>query len=140
AVGGFDCELGVWRDMRGYLFPDHNAYNIENGILPLVPNKADAWAYGFISQYVGLREFGRYVKYHDYGYDMRLVKNQLVAGYWGAAAYLTERTDHKYKVQLRMIFENTAMLLETDSFDKLRAAALEITFEDDLDAIMDSLS
>jgi hypothetical protein len=141
AVGGFDCEQRIWRDMREYLFPGFTyAQHLESGRLPLMPNKRDAWRNGFISQYVGLREFGRYVKYIDYGYDLKFVKDDLVTGYWSVAEYLTERTDRPEKVQLGLIFQNISMHLEKDDFDKLRVAAKEIVFEDDLDAIMDALS
>ena len=141
AVGGFDCEQRVWRDMRGYLFPSNiHAQDLEEGRLPLMPNKRENWRNGFISQYVGLREFGRYAKYHNYGYDMRYVKDDLVTGYWSVAEYLSERTDHPDKVQLGMIFQNISMHIENDDFVKLSEAAKEIVFEDDLDSIMDALS
>jgi hypothetical protein len=141
AIGGFDCEQRVWRDMRGYLFPNNiHPQDLEEGRLPFMPNKREAWRNGFISQYVGLREFGRYVKYTDYGYDMRYVKDDLVTGYWSVAEYLNERTDRPEKVQLGMIFQNISMHIEKDDYDKLRVAAKEIVFEDDLDAIMDALS
>jgi hypothetical protein len=127
--------------MRQYLFPANiHPQDLDEGRLPLMPNKRDAWRNGFISQYVGLREFGRYVKYVDYGYDLRYVKDDLVTGYWSVAEYLTERTDRPEKVQLGMIFQNISMHLEKDDYDKLRVAAKEIVFEDDLDAIMDALS
>lgn len=141
AIGGYDCELKTWRDMRSYLFSGTaHQQDIDEGRLALMPNKRDAWRNGFISQYVGLREFGRYVKYNDYGYDMRFVKDDLITGYWGVSEYLGQRTDHPDKVKLGLIFENISMLLEKDDFPKLRLAAKEIVYEDDLDAIMDQLS
>ena len=39
-----------------------------------------------------------------------------------------------------MIFQNISMHIENNDYDKLRVAAKEIVFEDDLDAIMDALS
>jgi hypothetical protein len=87
---GFDCEQDTWRDMRDYFFPGVPP----TGPLPLLPNRRDSWRNGFVSQYQGLREVGRFVKYRDYGYDMSLVQDDLHTGYWKAAEYLVDRTDN----------------------------------------------
>ena len=50
----------TYRDLRPYLFPGMDV----DGPLPMMPNKRDNWSDGFISQYNGLREAGRYAKYH----------------------------------------------------------------------------
>ena len=78
---GYDLYTQEWRDMRTFLFPD---YDIE-GPLPLMPSKRDGWRSGFISQYNGLREAGRYAKYHSRGFDLTLVKDDLVTGYYEIA-------------------------------------------------------
>lgn len=132
---GLDCEEGAWRDMRAYLFPMHNP----NGALPLMPNKRTNWRSGFISQYNGIREVGRYAKYHDYGFDMSLVKDDLVTGYWEAGSYLTNRTDNPEKVQLGQIYESIAMTMEKDDIVKLREVGKEILYLDELDKIMEAL-
>lgn len=132
---GVDVESGQWRDMRSYLFPGTSP----GQALPLMPNKRDNWRNGFISQYNGLREVGRYAKYHGYGFDMRLVKDDLVTGYWEAASYLANRTDHPEKVQLGKIYESIAMSMEQDDIDKLSEAGAEILYLDDLDRIMEAL-
>ena len=133
AIGGWDMTRGSYHDMRQYLFPNH-----PDGPLPLMPNKQADWRNGFISQYNGLREFGRYIKYYDYGYDMSLVKDDLVTGYWQASMYLRDR-DKPEKQALGKIYESLAANLEHDNLDKLREAAKEVLYIDSLDAIMDSL-
>ena len=130
----FDCELGIWRDLTGYLFPGMDP----TGPLPLLPLRRETWENGFISQYQGLREVGRYVKYADYGWDLSLVKPSLVQGYWSIANYMIDRGDAD-KVQLGRIYEQIALLMEDDDYDKMREAAREILYEDDLDRIMGSL-
>lgn len=135
---GYDASDGAFapvRDMRGYLFPGHQP----SGALPLMPNKRDAWRQGLISQYNGIREVGRYAKYAGYGFDMSLVKDDLVVGYWNAAAYLANRTDHKDKVLLGQIYESIAMAMEVDDIDKLSEAGREILYMDSLDEIMEAL-
>ena len=131
----FDLELMDWRDMRSYLFP--TTTNLD-GPLPLLPLRREAWKQGFISQYQGLREVGRYAKYIDYGWDLSLVKPSLIEGYWNIASYMRDRGDAE-KIQLAEIYESIAMLMEDDDIDKLRAAGKEILFEDDLDRVMQAL-
>lgn len=132
---GLDCESGDWRDMRPFLFP----LDQTGDPLPLMPNKRDNWRQGFISQYNGLREVGRYAKYAGYGFDMTRVKDDLVTGYWQAAEYMRNRTDSPEKVQLGIIYESIAMHMEADDFQKLREAGAEILYLDDLDRIMEAL-
>lgn len=139
AIGGWDMERGTYHDMRSYLFTENiHAQDLEQGRLPLLPNKRAAWRNGFISQYNGMREFGRYVKYHDYGYDMSVVKDDLVTGYWAVADYLSDR-DKPEKQQLGKIYESIATSIMTNDLDRLREAAKEVLFMDSLDAIMESL-
>jgi hypothetical protein len=128
----FDLKLGLWRDMRSYMFPLHDPA----GPLPLLPHRQQAWTRGLISQYQGLREVGRYVKYLDYGWDLSLVKPDLVAGYYAASRYHLNKDASS---ALGSIFETIAVELDTDSIDKLREASKEILFMDDLDKIMEAL-
>ena len=137
---GFDCEDMKWRDMRSYLFPDNvHPQDRKEGRLPLMPNKRENWRNGFISQYVGLREVGRYVKYRDYGYDMRYVHDDLLTGYRSVSEYLSSRTDNEEKMQLGLIYNAIAGHLENEEWDKLRSAGSEIIQLDQLDAIMEAL-
>ncbi|USH45467.1 hypothetical protein SEA_DOTI_20 [Microbacterium phage DoTi] len=131
----FDCELMVWRDMRSYMFPQITDHD---GALPLLPLRREAWVGGFISQYQGLREIGRYIKYLDYGWDLSLVKPDLITGYWSVSNYLTNRGGAEREA-LGKIYETLAINLEDDDFTSLRDASKEIMFMDDLDKIMEAL-
>jgi len=131
---GYDLETKTKRDMREYLFPGLDPM----GPLPFMPNKQQGWKHGFISQYNGLREPGRYAKYARYGYDMSAVKTDLIAGFWIAADYHS-LSDKEDKAALGKIYEVTANLIEDDSFDKLFDASKKILFMDSLDLIMAEL-
>ena len=140
SIGGWDMERGTYHDMRAYLFPqivETNHYEARDP-LPMLPNRRNDWRNGFISQYQGLREIGRYVKYVDYGYDMSLVKDDLLTGYWAVADYLSDR-DKPEKIQLGKIYEAIALHLSADNLDQLREVGKEVLFMDSLDAIMESL-
>lgn len=131
---GYELESGEFRDLRSYLFPDHDPA----GPLPLMPDKRSNWRRGFISQYNGLREAGRYAKYTVYGYDMSLVKDDLVTGYWAAAKYFADAFDEE-KQQLGKIYEAIAEHIEDDNIDELSAASKIINYKDSLDQIMEAL-
>lgn len=131
---GYDLEADLKRDMRAYLFPGLDP----DGPLPLMPNKRMNWRNGFISQYNGLREAGRYAKYHGYGYDMSLVKDDLVTGYWEAATYMATTFDSE-KQQLGKIYEAIALKIEDDAIDELSEAYATLDFKDSLDQIMEAL-
>ena len=131
---GYDVEDGTFRDMRGYLFPGLDL----DGPLPMMPNKRDNWRNGFISQYNGLREAGRYAKYHRYGYDMSLVKDDLATGYFEAALYLTNHFD-KDKQLLGQIFQAIGEYIDLDNLVELERANKEINYSDALDVIMAAL-
>ena len=146
AVGGWDMERGTYHDMRSYLFPPEEVDEfLTDGQgnplaqeLPMLPNRRNDWRNGVISQYQGLREIGRYVKYVDYGYDMSLIKDDLLTGYWAVADYLSDR-DKPEKIQLGKIYEAIALHLSADNLDQLREVGKEVLFMDSLDAIMESL-
>lgn len=131
---GYELETNTFRDLRPYLFPGMDL----SGPLPLMPNKRETWRNGFISQYNGLRQSGRYAKYHQYGYDMSLVKDDLVTGYWAAASYLTNHFDED-KQLLGKIYEVIAQHIEKDNIAELHAAAQKIEYKDSLDLIMEAL-
>lgn len=131
---GYDLESDTYRDMRPYLFPGLDV----DGPLPLMPNKRSNWRNGFISQYNGLREVGRYVKYHGYGYDLSEVKDDLVTGYWSASAYMATTRDPD-KQQLGKIYEAIAIKIEDDEIDELAQAYKTLDYNDSLDVIMEAL-
>jgi hypothetical protein len=138
---GWELETDTFRDFRGALFPHlfpgpgHAAHDVA---LPLMPNKRANWRNGFISQYNGLREAGRYVKYHRYGYDLSLVKDDLVTGYWEAVTFYGDSFEQEKK-DLAKIYELIALKIEGDDFDDLEAAAKQIDYKDDLAVIMEAL-
>ena len=131
---GYDMEVGVKRDMRSYLFP---TYDID-GPLPMMPARRDAWRGGFISQYQGLRELGRYAKYAQRGYDMSLVKDDLVEGYLAAASYMATRTEED-KLLLSRIYYAAGEMVLRDDFDELEEAGKQLITLDSLDAIMEAI-
>jgi hypothetical protein len=131
---GYDAEHGIKRDLRSYLFEGLDP----NGPLPLMPNKRSNWRNGFISQYNGLRECGRYAKYLGYGYDLSLVKDDLSTGYWSAAAYMSTTFDPE-KQQLGKIYEAIATHIDLDNIDELTEASKKIDYKDSLDVIMEAL-
>lgn len=131
---GYDLRMNKRMDMRGYLFEGLDP----DGPLPLMPNKRDDWRSGFISQYNGLREAGRYAKYAGYGYDLTLVKDDLVTGYEAAADYLSGHFDVE-KQQLGQIYDAIAGHIRFDNVSQLSAAAKQIDYKDALDQIMEAL-
>lgn len=131
---GYDMEVGIKRDMRSYLFP---TYDID-GPLPMMPARRDAWRGGFISQYQGLRELGRYAKYAQRGYDMSLVKDDLVEGYLAAASYMATRTEED-KLLLSRIYYAAGEMVLRDDFDELEEAGKQLITLDSLDAIMEAI-
>ena len=131
---GYDCELDQYRDLRGYLFPGMDPM----GPLPMMPNKRENWRRGFISQYNGLRECGRYAKYFDYGYDLSLVKDDLVTGYFEASLYLSTHFD-KEKQMLGNIYQAIGQHIELDNIEDLKLANKQIDYSDPLDKIMEAL-
>ena len=133
-ASGYDLSDGAWRDMRSFLFPTYDL----TGPLPLMPNKREAWRNGFISQYNGLREAGRYAKYTRYGHDLSLVKDDLVTGYWQISSYLRDRGDQD-KLTLAQIYETIALKIEEDAIDELAEASKEILTLDSLDQILEVL-
>lgn len=131
---GWDLQSDRFLDMRSYLFPGLDP----DGPLPMMPNKRDDWRNGFISQYNGMREFGRYAKYHNYGYDLTAVKDDLVTGYRQAFLYLGSHFDPE-KQQLGRIYDAIAQHIEVDNIDHLVEASKEMDYKDALDSIMESL-
>jgi hypothetical protein len=131
---GWDLQSDRYLDMRSYLFPGLDP----DGPLPMMPNKRDDWRGGFLSQYNGMREFGRYAKYHGYGYDLSLVKDDLVTGYQQAYLYHSTHFDPD-KQKLGRIYEAIANHIMLDNIDELIEANKQIDYTDELDSIMEAL-
>ena len=103
-----------------------------------MPNKQNDWANGFISQYNGLRESGRYAKYVNYGYDMSIIKDDMLTGYALIARFMRDRGDPE-KIQLAEIYERIAELIADDDIDQLMKAGSLIPTLDQLDQILEAL-
>jgi hypothetical protein len=131
---GLDLESNQWRDMRPFLFPGMDV----DGPLPLMPNKREAWINGFVSKYNGLREAGRYGKYWQYGYDLSLVKADLVQGYRLAGLYHSSQFDED-KQLLGQIYNTIADRMEDDEVDELVESYKSLDFNDSLDEILAAL-
>lgn len=131
---GYDLETTTYRDLRPYLFPGSDP----DGPLPLMPNKRDNWRLGFISQYNGLREAARYAKYHEYGYDMSAVKDDLIIGYEQAASYFLGKFDED-KQLLGEIYAKLADRITNDEIVELAQSYKTLDFNDSLDEILESL-
>ena len=125
-------------DLRPFLFPQEMATYTSGEPLPMMPNKRENWRRGFISQYNGIRESGRYAKYHQYGHDMSLVKDDLLTGYREAELYNGSHFD-KDKQQLALIYGAIADHIEADNIDHLIEANKKIEYKDALDLIMEAL-
>lgn len=134
-AAGYDVESGVFRDMRGYLFPGLDPA----GPLPMMPNKRDNWRRGFISKYNGIRQMGRYAKYLQYGYDLSLVKDDLVTGYREAELYFSASFSSEHN-QLGKIYSVIADYIEDDNVTDMLLASKEIDFNDELDVIFEALT
>lgn len=137
AIGGWETETDTYRDLRSYLFPSSNHYSTA-AALPFLPNKRAAWQQGFISQYNGLRQAGRYVKYIDYGYDLSLIKDDMITGYSIASQYLSDK-DSVEKQKLGEIYNTLATEIDRNELSKLREVSKTILYKDSLDEIMESL-
>ena len=131
---GYTLDDGVRRDQRAFLFPGMDV----DGPLPLMPNKRDDWLAGFISEYNGLREGGRYAKYFMYGYDIAAVKADLLEGYANASSYNIERGGEQ-REKLAEIYDVMATYIYNDDVVKLAAAGKKIPQLDSLDSIMEAL-
>lgn len=131
---GYNLETNERRDLRPYLFPGFDL----DGPLPMMPEKRMNWRAGFISRYNGLREAGRYAKYADRGFDMSLVKDDLVHGYKMAEQYLASTEDDD-KLQLAQIYAAIAAHIYADNVDELKAANSILLYSDSLDDIMEAL-
>lgn len=131
---GWELETGVYRDLRPFLF---SGYDI-NGPLPLMPNKASNWKQGFVSQYNGLREGMRYLKYLKYGYDMSAVASDLATGYRLAAMYHLDTFDAE-KHALGEIYQRIAEAIDTDDIPDLEGLYSVMDFNSPMSEILDRL-
>lgn len=131
---GYETATGRFRDMRGYLFPDHNP----DGPLPMMEYRVGTVGLGLMSQHIMLRTAGRYVRYHGYGYDMSEVKPTLVQGYANYALYKANRTKEE-DLALGEIAQRIGVSIDNDDFDQLIEMEQLIPRADGLDEILAAL-
>ena len=131
---GWELESGQYRDLRPFLFPGLDI----DGPLPLMPNKRDNWVQGFVSQYNGLREGSRYLKYLEYGYDMSAVADDLVTGYNMAALYHSSTFDPE-KQALGQLYERIGEAIATHDMADLKGMYAVMDFKSPITEILDRL-
>lgn len=131
---GWELRTGEFRDMREFFFPKAADFKA----LPLLPDRADRWANGLITQYTGIRQAGRAVKYMNYGYDLSNVVPVLVQGYRIAAGHHQDHFDPE-KVTLGAIYDRLADHLEDGEHDKIIEADKLLPQWRDVDAILERL-
>lgn len=133
---GYDLRDGAFEDHRAALFAGRGFDPL--GPLPMMPRKRDSWVQGFFSKYNGLREAGRYAKYHQYGYDMSAVKQDLVTGYYEAEAHWLSMFEQEDQ-DLGKIYGHIAQLIDTDSIDEMLEADKELDYNNPVAAILATL-
>ena len=133
-ASGYELRTNEWRDMREFFFPNAPDFKA----LPLLPDRADRWANGLITQYTGVRQAGRVVKYIEYGYDMSNVVPVLIQGYRIAAGHHADHFDPE-KVTLGAIYDRLADHLEDGELDKIKEADKLLPMWRDVDAILERL-
>lgn len=131
---GYELRTNEWRDMREFFFPNVPDFKA----LPLLPDRHDRWINGLITQYTGIRQAGRAVKYMNYGYDLSNVIPVLVTGYRIAAGHHADHFDPE-KVTLGQIYERLADHLEDGEYDKIIEADKLLPQWRDVDAILERL-
>jgi hypothetical protein len=128
---GYELRTGEYRDMRPYFFPNEPSFKA----LPLLPDRHDRWSNGLITQYTGIRQAGRAVKYHAYGYDMTRVIPVLVQGYFIAAAHHEDHYDPE-KRALGQIYQRLGEHLDAGEHDLILEADKMLPQWRDVDAIL----
>ena len=136
-ASGYTLEDGlIYRDFRPFMFPEIADHT---GPLPMMPDKRVAWRRGQFSRYNGTREPWRYAKYASRGFDMSLVKDDLLVGYEEAILYWMDRGGAEYEL-LASIYEHIRDDIDGDRYDAIIQAGKEILHIDALDDIMDALN
>lgn len=131
---GYELRSGDFRDMRPYFFPDATDFKA----LPLLPDRHDRWANGLITQYTGIRQAGRAVKYISYGYDLSNVVPTLITGYRIAAQHHADHFDPE-KQTLGAIYDRLADHLEDGDHDAILEADRILPQWRDVDTILEAL-
>jgi len=132
---GYDLiDDGEFHDMRSYFYPRATDFDR----LQLLPERRRQWQQGRVTQYVGIRQAGRAVKYHRYGYDMELVIPDLISGYRIAASHHQGHFDQE-KVVLGQIYDRLADHLEDGELDLIAAADKLLPQYRNVDLLLEAL-
>jgi hypothetical protein len=131
---GYELRTDELRDMREFFFPHAADFKA----LPMLPDRHDRWELGLITQYTGIRQAGRAVKYMGYGYDLSNVVPTLITGYRIAAGHHAGHFDPE-KVVLGQIYDRLADHLENGEHDKIVEADRLLPQWRDVDAILERL-
>lgn len=131
---GYNAADKRYLDLRGSYFPDLDT----DGPLPLMPSKQADWAHGFIGKYDSMRQFGRYAKYHAYGYDMSAVKPDLLDCYTSLADYHRSKPTDEAAAAVT-IYSMIASHIEHDEFDMLVKASATLEYSSTFEQILESL-
>lgn len=131
---GYSIATKQYLDLRSSYFPGLPI----DGPLPLMPSKRADWSEGFIGRYDSMRQFGRYAKYHNYGYDMTAVKPDLLNCYLSLAEYHQgKRSDDS--AAAATIYSKIASHIEYDEFDMLTQASQSLEYSSTFEQILESL-
>lgn len=133
---GYDLRDGAFEDHRSALFKGRGFDPM--GPLPMMPRKRESWVKGFFSKYNGLREAGRYAKYHQYGYDMSAIKPDLITGYQEAELHWSSMFEQEEQ-ELGRIYGIIADRLIGDEIDEILEADKVLDYNNPTAAILASL-
>ena len=131
---GWSVATKQYLDLRLSYFPDLEV----DWPLPLMPSKRADWSQGFIGRYDSMRQFGRYAKYHNYGYDMSAVKPDLLACYESLADYHSGKLSND-SAAAATIYSMVAGHIERDEFDMLTKASQSLEYSSTFEQILESL-
>ena len=131
---GYSIATKQYLDLRSSYFPGLPI----DGPLPLMPSKRADWSEGFIGRYDSMRQFGRYAKYHNYGYDMTAVKPDLLDCYTSLADYHRSKPTDEAAAAVA-IYSMIAGHIEHDEFDMLAKASATLEYSSTFEQILESL-
>lgn len=129
---GYDLRSSRFFDFRSVYFMD-----MDWDRLPMMDERMARWSAGLIVPYTGIRQAGRYHKYHHvYGYDLGAVKDVLVQGYEIAGAYHLDNQWDAEKQTLGQIFLRLGEAVAADDWATLAEADNSLPVHRDLDEFL----
>lgn len=132
---GYDLKSGRFFDFRPTYFPDHDWDR-----LPMMDERMARWSQGLIVPYTGIRQAGRYHKYHHvYGYDLGAVKDVLVQGYRIAGEYHLNNAFDREKQTLGEIFVRLGEAVQADDWATLAEADTAMPIHRELDEFLNRI-